>query len=143
MWKDSIRNIVVIFQTNILRIVGFYVRRSAIEVFVISGKLNLSFCQFKCAVMVDMVIHMSKHGDKMPVKEIVVELWHMRRKIFPILLELSVMETNIVDVQRKKYQTISARPISRIAHFFWLKIHEHKWNSRNDSTNVKKPTWHT
>ena len=29
MWKDSIRNIVVIFQTTILRIVGFYVRRSA------------------------------------------------------------------------------------------------------------------
>ena len=26
MWKDSIRNIVVIFQTTILRIVGFYVR---------------------------------------------------------------------------------------------------------------------
>ena len=32
MWKDSIRNIVVIFQTTILRIVGFYVRRSAIVV---------------------------------------------------------------------------------------------------------------
>ena len=30
MWKDSIRNIVVIFQTKILRIVRFYVRRSAI-----------------------------------------------------------------------------------------------------------------
>ena len=29
MWKDSIRNIVVIFQTTILRLVGFYVRRSA------------------------------------------------------------------------------------------------------------------
>ena len=29
MWKDSIRNIVVIFQTTILRIVGFYVRHSA------------------------------------------------------------------------------------------------------------------
>ena len=29
MFKDSIRNIVVIFQTTILRIVGFYVRRSA------------------------------------------------------------------------------------------------------------------
>ena len=29
MWKDSIRNIVVIFQLNILRIVGFYVRHSA------------------------------------------------------------------------------------------------------------------
>ena len=29
MWKDSIRNIVVIFQHNILRIVGFYVRHSA------------------------------------------------------------------------------------------------------------------
>ena len=31
MWKDSIRNIVVIFQPNILRIVGFYVRHSAIS----------------------------------------------------------------------------------------------------------------
>ena len=30
MWKDSIRNIVVIFQPIILRIVGFYVRHSAI-----------------------------------------------------------------------------------------------------------------
>ena len=30
MWKDSIRNIVVIFQPNILRIVRFYVRHSAI-----------------------------------------------------------------------------------------------------------------
>ena len=29
MWKDSIRNIVVIFQTTILRFVGFYVRRLA------------------------------------------------------------------------------------------------------------------
>ena len=29
MWKDSIRNIVVIFQTTILRIVRFYVRCSA------------------------------------------------------------------------------------------------------------------
>ena len=29
MWKDSIRNIVVIFQPSILRIVGFYVRHSA------------------------------------------------------------------------------------------------------------------
>ena len=29
MWKDSIRNIVVIFQSNILRIVGFYVRHLA------------------------------------------------------------------------------------------------------------------
>jgi hypothetical protein len=29
MWKDSIKNIVVIFQPNILRIVGFYVRHSA------------------------------------------------------------------------------------------------------------------
>ena len=31
MWKDSIRNIVVIFQPNILRIVGFYVRHSAYD----------------------------------------------------------------------------------------------------------------
>ena len=29
MWKESNRNIVVIFQPNILRIVGFYVRHSA------------------------------------------------------------------------------------------------------------------
>ena len=33
MWKDSIRNIVVIFQPNILRIVGFYVRHSATNTF--------------------------------------------------------------------------------------------------------------
>ena len=32
MWKDSIRNIVVIFQPNILRTVGFYVRHSAIDI---------------------------------------------------------------------------------------------------------------
>ena len=31
MWKDSIRNIVVIFQTTILRFVGFYVRHLASE----------------------------------------------------------------------------------------------------------------
>ena len=29
MWKDSFRNIVVIFQTTILIIVGFYVKRLA------------------------------------------------------------------------------------------------------------------
>ena len=29
MWKDSIKNIIVTFQTTILRIVGFYVRPSA------------------------------------------------------------------------------------------------------------------
>ena len=33
MWKDSIRNIVVIFQPNILRIVRFYVRHSALVFF--------------------------------------------------------------------------------------------------------------
>ena len=33
MWKDSIRDIVVIFQSNILRIVGFYVRHSAMVKF--------------------------------------------------------------------------------------------------------------
>ena len=32
MWKDSIRNIVIIFQTTILRIVGFYIRRSANDI---------------------------------------------------------------------------------------------------------------
>ena len=31
MWKDSNRNIVVIFQPNILRTVGFYVRHWATE----------------------------------------------------------------------------------------------------------------
>ena len=31
MWKDSIRNFVVIFQPNILRIVRFYVRHSAFD----------------------------------------------------------------------------------------------------------------
>ena len=29
MWKDSLQNIVVTFQTTILKIVGFYVRRLA------------------------------------------------------------------------------------------------------------------
>ena len=33
MWKDSNRNIVVIFQPNILRIVGFYVRHLAMAFF--------------------------------------------------------------------------------------------------------------
>ena len=46
MWKDSIRNIVVIFQTNILRIVGFYVRRSAIVTSSISFGLHL-YCVYK------------------------------------------------------------------------------------------------
>ena len=32
MWKDSMRNNVVIFQPNILRIVGFYVRHSAYDI---------------------------------------------------------------------------------------------------------------
>ena len=41
MWKDSNRNIVVIFQPNILRIVGFYVRHSAIE------KKNSNFISLK------------------------------------------------------------------------------------------------
>ena len=36
MWKDSIRNIVVIFQTTILRIVGFYVRHSATDLSLVS-----------------------------------------------------------------------------------------------------------
>ena len=31
MWKESNRNIVVIFQPNILRIVGFYVRHSELN----------------------------------------------------------------------------------------------------------------
>ena len=37
MWKDSIKNIVVIFQPNILRIVGFYVRHSANKVLLYAG----------------------------------------------------------------------------------------------------------
>ena len=60
MWKDSIRNIVVIFQPNILRIVGFYVRHSAINfnkklrIFLMTElreterykqKRNLQFCE--------------------------------------------------------------------------------------------------
>ena len=38
MWKDSIRNIVVIFQTNILRIVGFYVSRLAIVIWGVAAR---------------------------------------------------------------------------------------------------------
>ena len=41
MWKDSNRNIVVIFQPNILRIVGFYVRHSAFELSVKKPKNHL------------------------------------------------------------------------------------------------------
>ena len=50
MWKDSIRNIVVIFQSTILRIVEFYVRRSATIIFpfwFLQFSLNIevtSFC---------------------------------------------------------------------------------------------------
>ena len=45
MWKDSIRNIVVIFQPNILRIVGFYVRHSAHDFLILWGKKSLfSLC---------------------------------------------------------------------------------------------------
>ena len=43
MWKDSIRNIVVIFQPNILRIVGFYVRHSANVYFKLSRKKNILY----------------------------------------------------------------------------------------------------
>ena len=43
MWKDSIRNIVVIFQPNILRIVGFYVRHSANVFFINSPSISKSF----------------------------------------------------------------------------------------------------
>ena len=42
MWKDSIRNIVVIFQPNILRIVGFYVRHSAKVLYICVGFWLLS-----------------------------------------------------------------------------------------------------
>ena len=41
MWKDSIRNIVVIFQPNILRIVGFYVRHSATVISHFLHQLNV------------------------------------------------------------------------------------------------------
>jgi hypothetical protein len=44
MWKDSIRNIVVIFQTTILRFVGFYVRRSANQEQIERGLVNV-LCQ--------------------------------------------------------------------------------------------------
>ena len=42
MWKDSIRNIVVIFQPNILRIVGFYVRHSASVFYILVPIIHLS-----------------------------------------------------------------------------------------------------
>ena len=41
MWKDSIRNVVVIFQTTILRIVGFYVRHSAIALLFYSQSISI------------------------------------------------------------------------------------------------------
>ena len=44
MWKDSIRNTVVIFQPNILRIVGFYVRHSAIKSVSRSNSYAGGFC---------------------------------------------------------------------------------------------------
>ena len=44
MWKDSIRNIVVIFQTKILRNVGFYVRRSANDFVFVSYFLLITTC---------------------------------------------------------------------------------------------------
>ena len=43
MWKDSNRNIVVIFQPTILRSVGFYVRHSAIDAALNSIFHNLEF----------------------------------------------------------------------------------------------------
>ena len=43
MWKDSIRNIVVIFQPNILRIVGSYVRHWAKVSLKTLGKLETNF----------------------------------------------------------------------------------------------------
>ena len=42
MWKDSIRNIVVIFQTTILRFVGFYVNRCSAIVLLTDPPLPLS-----------------------------------------------------------------------------------------------------
>ena len=45
MWKDSIRNIVVIFQPNILRIVGFYVRHSTIQLSALKQQQKaITFC---------------------------------------------------------------------------------------------------
>ena len=43
MWKDSIRNIVVIFQPNILIIVGFYVRHSATVPEISKARPNFMF----------------------------------------------------------------------------------------------------
>ena len=65
MWKDSIRNIVVIFQTNILRIVGFYVRHSAIDrlnsisLFCINGETIFIFLNY-----VGMYIYSNKQNDE-------------------------------------------------------------------------------
>ena len=44
MWKDSIRYIVVIFQTKILRNVRFYVRRSANDFVFVSYFLLITTC---------------------------------------------------------------------------------------------------
>ena len=62
MWKDSIRNIVAIFQTTILRFVGFYVRRLATNLkyvcliaplhnsFIVGNCENALLCAFAIAV---------------------------------------------------------------------------------------------
>ena len=48
MWKDSIRNIVAIFHTTILKIVGFYVRHLA-QVFIVLGIYNFGSDRQNCA----------------------------------------------------------------------------------------------
>ena len=48
MWKDSIRNIVVIFQPNILRSVGFYVRHSATVFKILDFKQMGRSPHFRC-----------------------------------------------------------------------------------------------
>ena len=43
MWKDSIRNTVVIFQPNILRIVGFYTVNNYMQVTGMATGENFAF----------------------------------------------------------------------------------------------------
>ena len=58
MWKDSIRNNVVIFQPNILRIVGFYVRHSAIIGFLGQRKFSNLSVLHKGLLMQDWVFRL-------------------------------------------------------------------------------------
>ena len=70
MWKDSNRNIVVIFQPNILRIVGFYVRHSAsvtldlyllLSVFSPAGNTNM--LDFTYVMMIWMTLGLAAKTD--------------------------------------------------------------------------------